>query len=330
MSTSQWKLVTYLREYLPKPSSDKNSIMLTLNKEWTNIFKKASSVTNSFPLMPVESRQESNSKVTPAPPAKPPDPKEMNNFLSNSISELPLKINDLKMKFSQKSDIIEEEKSKWKTKKNIVSDLSIHARTKYIISSILNAESENSRVQRLESLVEHFLQYPDGVQIAVKEGAIAKLITLRERNKNEKIAEVVREALTILGYTEPPMKQGIRILSIDGGGIRGLMVMEMLKKLEELTGTRICEMFDYICGVSTGSVIACTVGATGKSISDLSDLYRDLSTKIFTQNAFFGARSLIWNHGYYDTALWESILKEHVGMTQLIKTTRRKGCPKVS
>lgn len=70
----------------------------------------------------------------------------------------------------------------------------------------------------------------------------------------------VREALVLLGYADPVVKDGIRILSMDGGGIRGLLILEMLKKLEDLTGRRVYELFDLFCGVSTGAILGFALG----------------------------------------------------------------------
>lgn len=47
-----------------------------------------------------------------------------------------------------------------------------------------------------------------------------------------------------------------KILSIDGGGIRGLISAKILAKIEELTGNRISQMFNLIAGTSSGSLLA--------------------------------------------------------------------------
>ncbi|MBD2440957.1 patatin-like phospholipase family protein [Nostoc sp. FACHB-110] len=48
----------------------------------------------------------------------------------------------------------------------------------------------------------------------------------------------------------------IRILSIDGGGIRGIIPLKVLEYIEKETRKPICELFNYIGGTSTGGIIA--------------------------------------------------------------------------
>lgn len=56
------------------------------------------------------------------------------------------------------------------------------------------------------------------------------------------------------------MSSTIKILSIDGGGIRGILPAMLLAELERRTGKRTAEMFDLISGTSTGGII--TLGLT--------------------------------------------------------------------
>lgn len=51
----------------------------------------------------------------------------------------------------------------------------------------------------------------------------------------------------------------VSILSIDGGGIRGIVPATFLIEFEKRTGKPICELFDLIAGTSTGGVLAATL-----------------------------------------------------------------------
>jgi hypothetical protein len=51
-------------------------------------------------------------------------------------------------------------------------------------------------------------------------------------------------------------KAGSRVLCLDGGGIKGLIQLEILSQLEIKTGRKVTEIFDWIVGTSTGGIIA--------------------------------------------------------------------------
>jgi uncharacterized protein len=83
----------------------------------------------------------------------------------------------------------------------------------------------------------------------------------------------------------------VRILSIDGGGIRGVIPATILARIELLTGKPICELFDLIAGTSTGGIL--TLGLTkpgadrtpSHSAAQMIALYEDEGGRIFHQSA---------------------------------------------
>ena len=50
--------------------------------------------------------------------------------------------------------------------------------------------------------------------------------------------------------------KGSKILCLDGGGVRGLVQIAILRQIERRTGKRITQLFDWIVGTSTGGIIA--------------------------------------------------------------------------
>jgi len=79
-----------------------------------------------------------------------------------------------------------------------------------------------------------------------------------------------------------------RILALDGGGIRGMLTLQILKRIESMvqqraggdTSVRLCDYFDLIGGTSTGAIIAAGL-AMGRSVDELTRLYRQLGNSIF-------------------------------------------------
>jgi len=71
-----------------------------------------------------------------------------------------------------------------------------------------------------------------------------------------------------------------RILSIDGGGIKGAFPAAFLLQLEECLGEPIANYFDLIAGTSTGGIIALGLGL-GLSVAEILDFYKSQGSTIF-------------------------------------------------
>ncbi|MGO8738810.1 patatin-like phospholipase family protein [Rhodoblastus sp.] len=76
------------------------------------------------------------------------------------------------------------------------------------------------------------------------------------------------------------------ILSIDGGGVRGVIALGFLARLESLLSeragapSRLCDYFDLVGGTSTGAIVATGI-ALGISARDIRDFYMRLGPRIF-------------------------------------------------
>lgn len=77
-----------------------------------------------------------------------------------------------------------------------------------------------------------------------------------------------------------------KVLALDGGGIRGMITLQILKRIEEIVGSRLCDYFDYIGGTSTGAIIAAGL-ARGKSVDQLIDFYRTSGRLMFDERSLW-------------------------------------------
>jgi patatin-like phospholipase/acyl hydrolase len=64
------------------------------------------------------------------------------------------------------------------------------------------------------------------------------------------------------------------ILCLDGGGMRGILTIQLLKKLEEKAGIPCYELFDMVSGTSTGGIIAGLI-TMGHTLNDIETMYID-------------------------------------------------------
>ena len=124
------------------------------------------------------------------------------------------------------------------------------------------------------------------------------------------------------------MADVLRVLSIDGGGIRGVIPATVLAEIETRTQARIAELFDLIAGTSTGGVIALGLVKPSSddetrpqfAASELVDLYEKEGHRIFARSP--------WHHlvaldnlldEKYESAGIESVLKQYFGDVPLSK-----------
>lgn len=93
------------------------------------------------------------------------------------------------------------------------------------------------------------------------------------------------------------MADPVRILSIDGGGIRGIIPATVLAELELRTGRRIAEMFDLIAGTSTGGILALALTRPGHggtpiyTAEELIGLYVEEGPEIFSRSIWHRVHS---------------------------------------
>ena len=75
--------------------------------------------------------------------------------------------------------------------------------------------------------------------------------------------------------------------------MRGVVALEVLRQLEAVTGRRIHQIFDFICGVSTGAIIASFLGFHKKTIDEIEEIYKRLGQEIFPRNLIKGTTGWI-------------------------------------
>jgi len=120
-----------------------------------------------------------------------------------------------------------------------------------------------------------------------------------------------------------------KILSLDGGGIRGIITIEILAQIEkELRekynnpSMKLSEYFDFVAGTSTGALIGVLV-SMGKSVDEIRDFYLEKGRKMFQRYALIPLLGRLIGYEYSDRAL-AKMIKNVVGAESTLGTKKLK------
>jgi hypothetical protein len=112
---------------------------------------------------------------------------------------------------------------------------------------------------------------------------------------------------------ELPLKgyggRGLRILSLDGGGIRGVLMIQALAKIEGDTGRKIHELFDLIGGTSSGGMMALAL-ASHKSLRHIALHYAQIRSQYEGQSALWSELKRFTTGTSHSTEKAEELLRD--------------------
>ncbi|ACF14743.1 Patatin [Chloroherpeton thalassium ATCC 35110] len=120
------------------------------------------------------------------------------------------------------------------------------------------------------------------------------------------------------------MRKIVKILSIDGGGIRGIIPAIVLTEIERITNKPIAKLFDLIAGTSTGGMLGLALtkpdqdGKPYYSAQELISLYEVEGTTIFSNSVWYRIPAIgnLTEEKYKVQGL-EHVLNEYLGETML-------------
>ena len=119
-------------------------------------------------------------------------------------------------------------------------------------------------------------------------------------------------------------RRPLRILSIDGGGIRGILPAMVLADLERRTNRPAIDLFDLMVGTSTGGLVALALacpngdGKPRHTARDIIQLYEVEGKRVFSRSVWHKIRSVgNLTEGKYPSAGIEGVLQDYFGENRL-------------
>ncbi|GMJ15302.1 hypothetical protein like AT1G61850 [Hibiscus trionum] len=167
---------------------------------------------------------------------------------------------------------------------------------------------KNPEVQRLSLIAVGNLAFClENRRFLVNSESLKELLMRLTFTPEPLVNKAAARALAILGENENLRrairgrqipKQGLRILSMDGGGMKGLAAVQILKEIEKGTGKRIHELFDLICGTSTGGMLAVALGIKLMTLEQCEEIYKNLGKLVFAEPVTKDNESATWREKF--------------------------------
>lgn len=189
------------------------------------------------------------------------------------------------------------------------------------------ASAVSTAANKTTTLIDHGLNEDSSSSLLAKAGQQVKHSTKIVEYANLRPVQMARIAAWGLGGVpwkpKQPNQKGLRILSLDGGGTRGVLTVAYLKELftkinaNQAKPVNPFEAFDIICGTSTGGIIAMLLGGQCRTLDDAEVLYDEFIEKIFASRSNY---RLVTEQAAYDEKEFEKILFAMAGNMLLLDT----------
>lgn len=114
-----------------------------------------------------------------------------------------------------------------------------------------------------------------------------------------------------------------RLLCLDGGGIRGLILIQLLLELERIIGRPIKDCFDWVAGTSTGGILALGI-ATKKTMKECLHLYFRMKDLTFVGMRPYSSENLekVLKDAFGENSVMADIIEPKVMVTGCLADRR--------
>src|SRR5262245_59586346 len=107
-------------------------------------------------------------------------------------------------------------------------------------------------------------------------------------------------------------ERGLRLLCLDAGGVRGTVPLRILQNLKARTNKEPHELFDLICGTSSGGILAILLGVLKVPVDECVALFENLSKDVLEVGFWQTATNIVDDHAIYRSEVLEEFIKNAV------------------